>query len=129
MLRLDRAALLRTRSNLLRKQTLKDGRFEPSEVSRPALSRPLEVDGEIPGDAACFDEHDAIGESHGLGDVVRDQDRSQPLRADHLLDQALHLDARQSVERAKRLVEREQPGRAHERARKGDPLLLAAGQN
>ncbi len=66
---------------------------------------------------------------HGLRDVVRDQDRGQPLREDHLLNQTLHIDARQRVERAKRLVEREQAGRAYECARKGDPLPLAAGQN
>jgi hypothetical protein len=43
------------------------------------------------------------------------------------LQQPLHGNARQGVERADRLVERQHAGPADQRAGEGDPLLLAAG--
>ena len=49
-----------------------------------------------------------------------------PLREPHLLDEALHFDAGQRIERAERFVERKQARRAHERARERDTLLLPA---
>ena len=76
-----------------------------------------------------LDHDDAVGERDRLGDVVGDQDRGEALVEPDALQQLLHLDAGQRVERAERLVERQDLRLADQRAGQRHALLLAAGQH
>ena len=74
-------------------------------------------------------QHDAVGQRHRLGHVVGHQDRGEALVLPDLLDQGLHLDPGQRVERAERLVQRQQPRVADQGAGQRHALLLPAGQH
>ena len=90
------------------KQMAQDLTFQRGKIRRAAPARSREIDIQIKRDAAVFDQQHAVGQRHRLGDVVRHQQRGEALFAPHPFDQALHLDARQRVERAERLVEQQQ---------------------
>ena len=60
----------------------------------------------------------------GFRHVMSDQHRREAIRQPNLLDEALHLDARQRIECAERLIERQNARSADE----GDALFLAARQ-
>ena len=75
------------------------------------------------------DDDDAVGERDRFGDVVRHQQRGEFLLAPDALQQALHGDAGERVERAERLVERENARPADQRAGERDALLLSAGKH
>ncbi len=60
---------------------------------------------------------------------MRDEDGGELLGAPDVLEQPLHLDPGQGIERTQRLVERQEARLAHQRARKRDALPLAAGQH
>lgn len=98
-------------------------------IPPPPAARPRKVDRDVQRHGAVFEEHDAVGERHGLGDVVRNQNRGEALAPPGGFEQLLHLDARQGVKRAERLVEREQSRAADKRAGEGDALFLSAGQS
>ena len=71
---------------------------------------------------------DAVGERHGLGLVMGDEDGGQgeaPLQGAQLDSQPV---AQLGVEIGERLVEQQHPGLGHQRAGQGDALLLAAGE-
>ena len=79
-----------------------------------------------PDHAALVEHDDVVGEQPHFGDVVRDvDDRDGELVADALevrQDAAAALD----VDGGQRLVEQQQLGRRHQRARERDALALAA---
>ena len=81
------------------------------------------------GDAAVLDDQHAIGQRDGFGDVVRHQDRGKALIVPDPLQQPLHRNPRQRIERAERLVERQHARMADQRARQRHALLLSAGQH
>ena len=54
---------------------------------------------------------DAVGQRHRLGHIMRDEQRRETLLPPDPLDQPLHGDAGQRVERAERLVEGQESGR------------------
>ena len=97
--------------------------------SRGAASVPRgQVDRRVHRDGAVLDDHDPVGEHHGLGHVVGDQHGGEPVLASGLLEDVLHLEAGQGVEGAQGFVEQQQAGAADERARQRDAALLAARQ-
>ena len=81
------------------------------------------------GDAAVLDDQHAIGQRDRLGDVMRHQDRGKALIVPDPLQQPLHRNPRQRIERAERLVERQHARPADQRARQRHALLLSAGQH
>ena len=111
-----------------RKETLKNGRFHAGELGRAPLARPRQSDRNIGCDRAVVDQHDPVPKRDGFCDVVSDQNRGEAIRQPNLLEQTLHLDARQRIECAERLIERQNARGAHKRARKRDALLLATRQ-
>ena len=54
---------------------------------------------------ATLNQKDAIGECNGLRHVVSHQERGKPLLAPDALDQLLHLDPRECIERTQRFVQ------------------------
>src|SRR6185503_16424697 len=78
---------------------LQDRAFQRREFGRTALARTGHVNTEILGDAAVLDDQHAIGQRHGLGDVVRHQDRGKALIVPDPFQQPLHRYPRQCVER------------------------------
>jgi serine O-acetyltransferase len=111
-----------------RKETLKNGRFHAGELGGAPLARPRQSDRNISCDRAVVNQHDPVPKRDGFRDVVSDQNRGEAIRQPNLLEQTLHLDARQRIECAQRLIERQNARGADERARKRDALLLAARQ-
>ena len=78
--------------------------------------------------AAVLDHHDAVGDQHGLVEIVGDeQDGLLGARVD-VEQLGLHGLARLRVERAERLVHQQHLGVDRERARDADALLHAAGE-
>ncbi len=71
---------------------------------------------------------DAVGDRHRLGLVVRDVDDRQRQALLQLADLLAHLPAQPRVQVRQRLVEQQDRGLEHERARDGHALLLAAGE-
>ena len=109
-------ALLGTRSSLLSKETLKDRRLDASEVGRPALTRPLEVDGKSPAMPPASITTIRSAERHGLRDVVRDQDRGEaPARGPPAQPDAASRCA--SAHRARQAARRARASAARSRAR------------
>ena len=82
----------------------------------------LEID-----DARAQDD-DAIGEHDGFVDVVGDEQRREGLFLPEALDETLHADTRERVERAERLVEEQQAGLREQRAGERNTLLFSARQ-
>ena len=62
-----------------------------------------------------------------LGHVVGDQQRSEALTQPALLDQRLHLNASQRIERAKRLIKCQNSRAAGQSTCQGNTLLLPPG--
>ena len=108
----------------MRQDMLLQGDRLPIIAAARARLRNLDVQCDTP----LVQHDDAVGKSDRLADVVRDEDRGKSLRQEYALDQPLHLEARQGVESAERLVEGQDGGRRYEGAREGDALLLAAGE-
>src|SRR4051794_9809090 len=108
---------------------LQDRAFQCRQFGRAALPWTRDIDAEIFGDAAVLDDKHAIRQRHGLGDVVRHQDRGKTLIVPDPFEQPLHRYPRQCVERAKRLVEREHARLADQRTGQRHTLLLSARQH
>ena len=75
--------------------------------------------------AVAHDGHE-VGHRHRLGLVVRDVQRGRPEALLQALDLAAHRRAQLRVEVRERLVHQEHGRLAHDRARQGDALALAA---
>ena len=97
---------------------------------RRAGARPRLVDPPLEDDAARArrQDDDAVGEHQRLPDAVGDEDDRLAARRPDAQQLVLHLDARQLVERAERLVHQQDLRIERERAGDGDALLHAAGQ-
>jgi len=92
-----------------------------------ARTRQLHI--EVECDAALIDDDDAIGERHGLGNIMRDEHGGEFLLAPDALQQKLHFDAGERVERAERLIQRQDLRMGDKRPRQRNTLLLAAGKH
>ena len=79
-------------------------------------------------DHAVLEQHDPVGQRHGLDLVVGDVDRGLADLLVQPLDLGAHPVAELGVEVGERLVEQEQARVAHDGAADGDPLALAARQ-
>src|ERR1700722_1718091 len=110
-------------------QVAQDRTFQRREIGRTAPARARDVDIDIVRDAAVFNDQHTIGERDRFGNIVRDQDRGEGLIMPDPLQQPLHRNTGQRIERAERLVESQDAGMADQRAGQRHALLLAAGQN
>ena len=81
---------------------------------------------QIERDGPLLDQHDAVGERGGFGDVMRDEDRGKAFAQLYVREQGLHFDSGKSVEGAERLVEGVNAWTANQSPRQRDALLLAA---
>ena len=70
----------------------------------------------------------AIGEQQRLVDVVGDEQHRRPVAATQLLDQRVHPDPGERIQRTERLVKQQQLRLADQRPSQRGPLRLAAGQ-
>ena len=108
------------------------------QVHRRAADEGGDIDGVRPGenvrrtsdllDLALHEDRHPVGQRHGLLLVVRDVDCRHAEGALQLLELDPRLEPELGVEIGERLVEEEQPRLAHDGAREGAALLLAAGQ-
>ena len=73
-------------------------------------------------------QHDAVGQQHRLLDVVRDEQHGARLARERVGQPGLHLQPRQRVERAERLVEAEHGPARQQRAQERDALAHPARQ-
>jgi hypothetical protein len=88
---------------------------------------PRQVDADRRADrAAGVERHDAVGEEHGLVDVVRDEKRRAAIAGDEARELVLERRACERIERAERLVEEQEARLGREAARDGDALAHAA---
>src|SRR3954465_3343357 len=111
-----------------RQKVAQDRAFETRELGRAALAGPGRVNHDVMGDPPFLDHQHPVGQRDRLGDIVGHQDRGKALIAPDALQQPLHRDAGQRVQRAKRLVEGEHTGTRDHRAGKSYALPLAARQ-
>lgn len=102
--------------------------LERREFRRCSRAWPRQRHRLIERNASLFDQQDPVGKRDGLLHVVRHEQRGKAMLTPQPLDQRMHLDAGQGVERAERLVQQQQLRTMHERARQRDALPLAARQ-
>ena len=109
---------------------LRDAARERRHARVVRRARPRQVDDLLVQDAAGArpHQHDAVGEAHGLADVVRDEDDGLARRAPDALDLALQDLPRLRVERRERLVHEQHGGIGRQRARDGAALAHPAGE-
>ncbi len=100
--------------------------FDAIEGGARARPRSRQRHLEIEVDDAVAQHDHAIGEHDGFVDVVRDQERREPLLLPEPLDQPLHADARERVQRPEWFVEEQEIRLRKQGAREGDALLFAA---
>ena len=103
--------------------------FQRGERRVAVRARPRQRHRLVERDRVVFDQDHAVSQRHGFGHVVRDQQRGEAVLLPQRFDQAVHLDARERVERAQRLVEQQQARPVHQRARQRHALPLAARQH
>ena len=84
-----------------------DRAFQRGKFGRAAPPRTRDIDVDVVRDAAVLDDQHAVGQRDRFGDVMRDQDRGKGLIVPDPLQQPLHRNPRQRIERAERLVERQ----------------------
>ncbi|MNW02478.1 hypothetical protein D3C71_1982720 [compost metagenome] len=89
-------------------------------------ARAGERDRQVERNAAFIDDDDAVGKRHGLGHIVGDKYGGKVLLLPDALQELLHLDARQGVERAERLVECQDERVSDQGTGKRHALLLSA---
>ena len=94
------------------------------------IARARDIDHALGQHAARPRRHheDAVGEEHGLAQVVRHQHDGDLARRVQVADHAPQLLAREGIERAERLVEHQQFGLVDQRAAERGALLHAAGE-
>ncbi len=88
----------------------------------------VDVDDLLNGGGAGAHHDDAVGELHGLVDIVGDEDDGFALGLPDAQQFAAHDEAGDGIERAEGLVEKEHVGIDGERARYFEALLHAAGE-
>jgi hypothetical protein len=93
--------------SVYRCKTLKNLRFHTGDLGRTAPTRPRQTGRNVGCDCAVVDQHDPVPKRDGFRNVVSDQNRREAVRQPNLLDQTMHLDARQRIECGERLVERQ----------------------
>jgi len=100
---------------------------EPRLALHAKVAWPRQTDRHLQLDAARSggEDDDAIGEIHGLGDVVGDEERGLARFVPHAEELLLHRLAGLRVEGGERLVEQKQLGIRREGARQVHPLLHA----
>lgn len=100
--------------------------FDLVDVGARAPPRPGQADLDLRVDDAVLQHDDAISESRGFFRVVSDEHCGEASFHPEPLDERLHIEARQSVERPERLVEEEQFRLSDERPGQRNPLFLAS---
>ena len=80
----------------------------------------------VEGDRAVHQDDDSIGQEDRFVDVMGDEQHGGPMTCTESLEQRVHLDARERVQRAEGLVEQHQLRLAHERSGERHALCLAA---
>src|SRR5256885_17176087 len=86
-------------------QAFQDRTFQRGKLRRATSPRARNIDVDIVRDDSIFDDQYTVGQRHGLRHIVRHQDRCKPLIVPDPLQQPLHRNTRQSIERAEWLVE------------------------
>lgn len=112
--------------NPRRKQRVEDLAFQPRQFRRAMASGAFERDIEIERDLAMVDDDDAIGQCHGFRDIMGDQHGGKCLLQPDALEQLLHFDAGERIERAERFVQCQNIGMGDKRPGEGHALALAA---
>ena len=79
--------------------------------------------------ASLIDQHNPVGKRHSLFDVMGDKHRRTATLPPEIVNQSLHFQASQGVERGKRLVEKKQPRVADQRTGQSNALLLTSRQD
>jgi hypothetical protein len=90
-------------------------------------TRARQIDALVERNAPILDQHHAVGQGHGLLHIVRDQQGREAMAAPQTFDEAVHLDARQRIESAQRLIE-QQSRLVNQGTGQGYALALAARQ-
>ncbi|MNN13011.1 hypothetical protein D3C81_1260270 [compost metagenome] len=111
-----------------RQNTVEHFAFQRCQAVRTTRPGPCQVDAEIEPDFAVFNQNHSIGHGNRFADVVGDQQHGEAMLAPQTFDQLLHLDPGQSVQRAERLIQQQQPWLMDQRPGQGYTLLLATGQ-
>jgi hypothetical protein len=96
-------------------------------IIAPAWARQIHT--KVERDLTVIDQHDPISKGQRFAHVMGHEHGRETLILPEALDQALHLDARQRVEGAEWLIEKQQLGVAGQGTRQSDALTLTAGKN
>ena len=91
-----------------------------------SVPRPRQVHVEVERNAARVEHQHTVGEQHGLVHVMRDDQHGGAVPAPKVEHQRVHAQPRQRVQRGKRLIEQQEPGRADQGPGQRGPLRLAA---
>ena len=91
-----------------------------------AAAREGQIDAPVQGDPPAGEHHHAVREQDRLVDVVGDVQHRHVPAGPQFVQQPVHLEPGQRVERAERLVEQEEVGLADQGAGQRDPLCLTA---
>ena len=105
---------------------VEDAALQGGKRGIAAVARPRHVDRKIKRNAAFLDDEDTVGERHCLADIMRDEKGGKAAAPPDLLDENLHIDSGQRVERTKRFVEGKKARPANKGSREGNTLALAA---
>ena len=98
--------------------------FDVVESGPGPRARAWQRDFDFEVDDARAQDDDAIREHDGFVDVVGDEQRREGLFLPEALDEPLHADTRERVERAERLVEEQEPRLGEQRAGERDALFF-----
>src|ERR1700679_1244605 len=98
-------------------------KHERSRSRSLVIGRPM-----VERDPAVFEDEDPVCEQNCLVDVVRHKQGCRLVTLAELLEQPVHLEAREGIERAERLVQQQQPRLPNEGPRQRNALRLTAGQ-
>ena len=109
-------------------QVVKQAFLERHKFAPSAQAWPWQLHRKIEGEAALLHDQNAIGQSHRFLDVMGDEQRTKLFFQPEFLDEELHLQTGQGVERAERFVQEDQRRAAGQRPRQGDALTLAAAE-
>ncbi len=93
-----------------------------------AHPRAWQFDVEVEADLAVLYQDHPIGNGHGFADVVGHQQYGETMLLPKALDQLLHFDPGQGIQRSQRFVEQQQSRAVNQGAGQGHALFLATGQ-
>ena len=94
-----------------------------------AAARARQVNSDIHHNPPLLQQKNPVGQRNSLTDIVRYHDGGEALILPHVLDQRLHLDPGQRIERTQRFVKGKNTWMAHQSTGQGDTLLLTAGED